>query len=164
MQSCNKPAGPGSCPSVNKCLAHLVLCAALGTPLGWGGRSPALLSRAGSALSMLFPVSASFPSGRSHRVAGLWGGSTQSSPGLPLQRPLPEAGPLGGAGHCFFPLLLVRRGLETAAVMPCHLVWKSPVRSRFWWLSVLSLGPLVLTAALPWTPCGHLRLFLSNVA
>lgn len=80
----------------------------------------------------LFPGSASFPGGGSCRVAGLWDGSTQSSPELPLQRPLPEAGPLGGAGHRFFPLLPVHRCLETAAITPCHLSWKGLVCSCFW--------------------------------
>lgn len=84
--SCNKTAGPGSCPSVNKHLAHLVPCAALGTPWGW--RVTARLPSAKwEQLSMLFLVGASSPGGRSHRAAELWVGSTQSSPWLPSQRP-----------------------------------------------------------------------------
>lgn len=83
---CNKTVGPGSCPSVNKRLAHLVPCAALGTPWGW--RVTAWLPSAKwEQLFMLFLVGASSPGGRSRRVAELWVGSTQSSPWLPSQRP-----------------------------------------------------------------------------
>jgi len=77
---------------------------------------------------------------------------------------LPEAGPSGGAQHPFLPLLLARRCLETAAIVPCHLLRKGPLRSHCWRLFMVSLGPLAPCVPPPRAPCRHLRTFLSNMA
>ncbi|XP_053934385.1 dihydroorotate dehydrogenase (quinone), mitochondrial isoform X1 [Cuculus canorus] len=62
----------------------------------------------------------------------IWDGSTQSSPGLPSQTRLPEAGPLEGAEFHFFPLLpslqvfLAQHGLDLDIAIVSSAVSRNP--------------------------------------
>lgn len=91
---------------------------------------------------MLLPL---FLVGEATRIAELWDG-LRSAPGLPWQRPLPEARPLagreGGGAGCQY--AAVWRWLQS-----CPISCGKGLIKGSSCLLVLSLGPLVLTFLSP---------------